>query len=269
MLKIILLAIAGLYALAVVVMYTAQRRFMYFPYPVRTPPLVAGLPDVVERVIATLDGEKIIAWYGKAKPSQPTLLYFHGNGGALETRAERIRAYLDRGRGVYMMSYRGYSGSTGSPSEAANVADARLAYDDLVSLGVAAKDIIIYGESLGTGVGVQVAREKKVAGLVLDSPFTSIVERAAQLYPVLPVRMLLSDRYDSLSVIGDVHVPLLIIHGEADDIVPVEMGRRLFAKANEPKEIKTLPGAGHADHYNFGSFEIINRWIDRLRIRSQ
>ena len=125
-----------------------------------------------------------------AAPGQPTLLYFHGNGGALEVRAERIAKYLDRGRGLFMMSYRGYSGSTGSPSEAANVADAKLAYEALIEDGVSPDDIILYGELLGTGVAIEVAAEKKVAGVILDSPFTSIVERAAQLYPWLPVRPL-------------------------------------------------------------------------------
>jgi len=135
----------------------------------------------------------------------------------------------------------------------------------LVADGVSPDDIILYGESLGTGVAIEVAAEKKVAGVILDSPFTSIVERAAQLYPWLPVRLLLQDRYESIQRIRDVHAPLFILHGEADNIVPVEMGRELYEAANEPKEIKTLPGAGHADHNDFGSFEIINRWIDRLR----
>jgi fermentation-respiration switch protein FrsA (DUF1100 family) len=258
-------AVGALYITAVAIMFFAQRHFLYFPDPVRTAPTAAGLPDVEERILETPDGERIIAWYGKAKPGQPTLLYFHGNGGALDDRRERIRAYLDLGRGVYMMSYRGYSGSTGSPTERANVADAKLAYDALLREGVAAKDILIYGESLGTGVAVQVAREKSTFGLILDSPFTSVAERAADFYPWLPARLLMTDRYDSLSIISDVRTPLFILHGEADEIVPVEMGRKLFAHANEPKEIVTLRGAGHNDHFMYGSFEAINAWIDRLR----
>jgi fermentation-respiration switch protein FrsA (DUF1100 family) len=180
-----------------------------------------GLPDVSERIIPTPDGEKLIAWYGKAKPGQPTLLYFHGNGGALEFRSASIRRYLDRGRGMFMMSYRGYSGSTGSPSETANVADAKLAYDALLKEGVRPENIILYGESLGSGVAVQVAAEKKVEGVILDSPFTSIAALAADLYPWLPVNLLLKDRYDSILHVRDVHVPVFIVHGEADDIVPV------------------------------------------------
>jgi fermentation-respiration switch protein FrsA (DUF1100 family) len=260
---LVILAVVA-YAIAVAVMYLAQRRFIYFPDSYRMMPGAAGLQNVVERIIATPDGERLIAWYGKAAPGQPTLLYFHGNGGALDGRAERIHNYLARGRGMFMMSYRGYSGSSGSPSEAANVADAKLAFNALVKEGVSPGEIILYGESLGTGVAVQVAAEKPVAGVILDSPFTSIVERAGQLYPWLPVGLLLQDRYESIRHIRDVHVPIFILHGEADEVVPADMGRRLFAAANEPKEIKTLPGAGHVDHYNFGSFEIINRWIDKL-----
>ena len=260
------LAILGLitYAFIAFGMYFGQRRFLYFPSAVRTAPADAGLPDVAEKIIQTADGEKVIAWYGKAKPGQPTLLYFHGNGGALEVRRERIAKYLARGRGVFMMSYRGYSGSSGVPSEAANVADGKLAYEVLLKEGVRAEDIIIYGESLGTSVATQVAVEKPARGLILDSPFTSIVDRAAEVYPWLPVGLLLSDRYETREHIRNVKVPLFILHGEADMVVPVAMGRALFALANEPKEIVTLPGAGHGDHYKFGSFEAINAWIDRL-----
>jgi fermentation-respiration switch protein FrsA (DUF1100 family) len=264
LLKSIVIAAVVLYVAVATYMYFAQRRFIYFPEPARTPPAAVGLPDVAERIIATPDGEKVIAWYGKAKPGQPTLLYFHGNGGALEFRSESIRHYLDRGRGIFMMSYRGYSGSTGSPSEAANVADAKLAYDELRKEGVSPADIILYGESLGTGVAIEVATQKNVAGLILDSPYTSIAELASALYPWLPVNLLLKDRYDSIGRIGDVHVPVLIVHGEADDVIPVEMARRLFVAANEPKEIVTIPRAGHAIH-DPQTFEIFDRWIDKLR----
>ncbi len=157
------------------------------------------------------------------------------------------------------------SGSTGKPSEAANVADAKRAYDDLASLGVAAQDIFVYGESLGSGVAVQVAAEKPCAGLILDAPYTSIVETAASQYPWLPVRTVLLDRYESDKHIANVRCPVLVIHGEKDDIIPVSMGRAIFAKANEPKKLVTFPNAGHADHWMFGSYDAINSWIDTLR----
>jgi fermentation-respiration switch protein FrsA (DUF1100 family) len=263
--KFLLLSLLTIYLVVACAMYFGQRHFLYFPDARRTSPADADLPDVAERTIATPDGETLIAWYGKAKPGQPTLLYFHGNGGALEVRRERIRKYLNRGRGVFMLAYRGYSGSSGTPSEKANVADAKLAYQALVKEGVPARDIIIYGESLGTGVAVQVAGDVPAGGLILDSPFTSVVDRASELYPWLPVRLLMHDRYESIRFIDRVRLPLLILHGEADVVIPVEMGRKLFAAANEPKTLMTLPGAGHDDHYLFGSYDHINGWIDRLR----
>ncbi len=262
--KVVLAVALALYAMAAVVMYAAQRRFIYFPDSARTTPAAAGLPGVEERIITTPDGEKVVAWYGKAKPGQPTLLYFHGNGGTLELRSDTIRRYLAHGRGVFMMAYRGFSGSTGSPSEAANVADAKLAYDALIKDGVRPEDIILYGESLGTGVAIQVALEKKVEGVILDSPYTSILELASEYYPWLPVSLLLKDRYESIRYIHDVHAPLFVLHGQADEVVPVDMGRRLYAAANQPKEIRTIPGGGHVIHDGPTS-EIINRWIDRLR----
>ncbi|MFN0219007.1 MAG: alpha/beta hydrolase [Hyphomicrobium sp.] len=264
--KAALIALAALYAAAVIIMYVAQRAFLYFPDAERVAPAAVNLPTVKELWIAAPDGEKVLVWYGKAKPGQPTLLYFHGNGGSLAIRDVRIRRYMALGRGVFMMSYRGYSGSTGKPSEAANVADAKRAYDALIAEGVAPDDMIIYGESLGTGVAVQVAAEKKARGVILDSPFTSIAERASQLYPWLPVKWLLQDRYDSRSYIAKVRAPLLIVHGELDRVVPAQMGRELFVLANEPKQIAIIPGAGHEDHYLHGSYERINEWIDRLII---
>lgn len=254
-----------LYAAAGMAMYLLQRTFIYFPEPQRTAPADADLPNVAERIIETADGEKVVAWYAPAKPGQPTLLYFHGNGGALETRRDRIRKYMDRGRGILMMSYRGYSGSTGTPTEAANVADAKLAYDALVKEGVNPADIILYGESLGSGVAVQVAREKPAQGLILDSPYTNLADIGAEIYWWLPVRWLMSDTYNSRRYIAELKLPIFILHGAEDAVVPAVMGQELFTLATAPKEIAVLPGAGHNDHWQFGSFEKINDWIDRLR----
>jgi fermentation-respiration switch protein FrsA (DUF1100 family) len=245
-----------------------QRRLMYFPDTAHVTPSEAGLSRVAEEVLETPDGARVLAWYGKAEPGQPTILYFHGNGGSLETRSERIRKYMARGLGVFMMTYRGFGGSSGAPSESANVADATLAYDRLRALGVGAADIILYGESLGTGVAVQVAAARPAAGLVLDAPYTSMVELAALHYPYVPGRWLMTDRYETRRHIADVTAPLLVIHGEADDVGPVAMGREVYALAPGPKTLRTFPGAGHGDHYKFGSYDALYAWIAELR-RSQ
>ncbi len=242
-----------------------QRSLIYFPDATRVAPAALGLVNVEERVLQRPDGALVVAWYGRARAGQPTLLYFHGNGGNLANRAERIAAYLKAGRGVYMMSYRSYSGSTGRPTEADNISDALAAYDDLTAAGVAAGDIVLYGESLGAAVAVQVATKRDVAGIVLDAPFTSLVDAGKHHYPYLPVDLALSDRYDSLSRIGAISAPLLVVHGQRDVVVPFEMGRRLFAAAPKPKDFAAFAEAGHSDHHLFGSFQAVQKWIERIR----
>jgi fermentation-respiration switch protein FrsA (DUF1100 family) len=261
-------SVAALYALVAVAAFLFQRRLTYFPDPQRTAPASFNLPGVEERFIATPDGEHLVSWFAPAAPGRPTVLYFHGNAGNLANRSERVRRFLTRGWGAMFLSYRGYSGSTGAPSESANVADAKLAYDTLRTAGVAPDDIIVYGESLGSGVAVQVAAEKDVGGLVLDAPYTSIVDVAAVSYPYLPVRPFVLDRYETMQFLPQVKAPLLVMHGEDDRIVPVAMGKAVYAAANAPKEIVTFPRAGHSDHHLHGSYEELFRWVDALRAKA-
>jgi len=258
------LVLGAIYAAVAVAAFIAQRKLMYFPDPERVPPGNFGLVGVEERMLDAPDGARLIAWYGRAAPGRPTVLYLHGNAGNLANRSERVRKYSARGFGILMLSYRGYSGSTGSPTERNNVADAKLAYEALRRDGIAPDDIILYGESLGSGVAVQVAAEKQVGGIVLDAPYTSIVDVAAGAYPFLPVRPFMFDRYDTVGHLRGVKAPLLVVHGEDDDVIPVAMGRAVYTAANGPKEIATFPGAGHSDHHLHGSTEEIFRWIENL-----
>lgn len=259
--------VACVYVAILIAAYFGQRRLMYFPDRAHTRPADVGLFAVEARTLKTPDGARVITWYGKARPGEPTILYFHGNAGSLAARAERIRRFMDEGWGVCMMSYRGYSGGTGSPSETANVADARLAYGALVQEGVDPASIILYGESLGTGVAVRLATERPAAGLVLDAPYTSITEVAMQAYPFLPVRAFLKDRYESRNYIPQVRIPLLILHGERDEVIPASMGRELFALANEPKRLAMFPNAGHMDIYIDGNpgLAAVRSWVGELK----
>ena len=263
--KLALGAVAA-YTLIALAGYLGQRKLMYFPDRARTQPSEVGLAKVEERVLKTPDGERVITWYGKARPGQPTLLYFHGNGGSLAVRGERIRRFMGEGWGVYMMTYRGYGGSSGRPTEVNNVADARLAYGALVLEGVAPSSIIAYGESLGSGIAVRIAIERQVAGLILDAPYTSIVDVAARAYPFLPVRTFLIDRYETTKYIANLKVPLLILHGERDGVVPVDMGRELARLANEPKRLVLFPNGGHSNLYIDGNnaLDAVRRWVAGL-----
>ncbi len=260
-----LLGATAVYLAICALMYFNQRRLTYFPDSRRVSPAELGLSGVSEITLPTPDGETLVAWYARAKPGEPTLLYFHGNAGSLATRVERVLKYVERGRGILILTYRGFGGSTGTPSEISNIADAKLSYDYLINTGLRPEDILLYGESLGTGVAVQTAAARPAAGLILDAPYTSLSDVAAERYPWVPVRWLMSDPYRSDLYLAKLTLPVLVVHGDRDDTVPVAMGRKVYELAGGPKELAIINGAGHSDHYLFGSFDIINAWIDKLR----
>ena len=255
------LGLLSAYALIVLAAWLGQRRLMYVPDQVRRTPESRGLTGVLEQTLATPDGARLVVWRVEARPGQPTIIYFHGNAGGLADRAGRFARYQARGFGVVMLSYRGYSGSTGRPSEASNVADARQLYRDLMAGGLRPRDIVLYGESLGSGVAVQLAAAEPVGAVVLDAPYTSIVEVAARAYPFLPVRPLLIDRYDSLRFIAQIDAPVLVIHGARDTIIPVGMGKALYDLAREPKKLIVLPLGRHSDLDDYGAVDAVSNWL--------
>lgn len=256
------LALLTLYGVLAVAMYCYQRKLIYRTSPLRVAPADAGLDDIAEISLLTPDGERLIAWYGAAAAGQPTLLYFHGQSGNLARRTERIRFYRASGLGVFMLGYRGSSGSTGLPSEAANVADAKLCRDWLIGQGVPAERIIAYGESLGTGIAARLGAETEVGGVILDSPFTSLVEVAVARHPWLPVEPFMLDRYETIKIVGTITAPLLVLHCEQDPIVPIAMGYRVYEAASEPKRLATFAEGKHLNHTQFGSFTIVREFLD-------
>lgn len=239
------LVIATAYLLVCAFMYAAQRSLQYFPANKGLTPSLAGLDGVSVIGIATPDGETIQAWHCDPPAGRPTIIYLHGNAGEIGDRPNRFRFYRERGFGVLFVSYRGYGGSTGSPSEEGLVTDAVAAYDWLVARGVDAAEIVVVGESLGTGVAVQLAARRRVAAISLNAPFTSAADIAARSYWWLPVRLLMKDQFRSVDYIGAIAAPLLVQHGDADRIVPFALGRRLFDAAPEPKQFVVLQGGGH------------------------
>lgn len=260
-LMIIAGVVAALYIIAAGSLYMFQRRLIYFPDAEREAPADAGLSGVREVVLQTPDGERLIAWYSAATPGKPTLLYFHGNSGTLSDRADRIKRFAGGGYGVFMPSYRGYSGSTGSPSEEAIVADAHLAYDHLRGMGIAERAIVVYGESLGSGVAVRLASDRSVGAVILDAPYTSLPDVGKLLYPVMPVQTFMVDRFESKKHILTVRAPILIMHGAEDTVVPLTLGKALFEVAPQPKEMAVFRGAGHSDIYAFGAFPRMDEFL--------
>ena len=226
--------------------YAAQRRLMYFPDQHVPEPSSAGVPGAQVGHIHTADGLTLLAWYAPpAAAGNFVVLYLHGNAGNIGYRAPRLAALAEFGWGVMLPEYRGYGGNPGTPSEQGLLEDARATMAQLLAMGVIPEQILLWGESLGTGLAVQLATEQPVAGLLLESPYTSMTELARWHFPWLPVGFLLRDRFDSLAKIGAVRAPVLVMHGGRDTIVPPEMGRRLLAAAGAPGEVWEAAEGGH------------------------
>ncbi|MEE8370987.1 MAG: alpha/beta hydrolase [Sphingomonadales bacterium] len=251
MIRFIIIGVAT-YLIIVVVMYLAQRQLMYFPDTQRYDPAAAGLKDFSEIELTTGDGVELVAWYKAAAGGRPTIVIFQGNAGNIANRVFKARAFSDRGFGVLMPNYRGYGGSGGKPTEEGLVEDGRTAMRYLEGEGIEAAEIILHGESLGSGVAVALATQFPVAALVLEAPYTSLPDVAASAYPWLPVRYLLKDRFDSLSRIGDLNMPLFVVNGTDDEVIPARLGRELFEAANQPKSMVSIQGAHHNDVWELG-----------------
>jgi len=252
------LAFGGFVAL----MYVAQRSLMYFPDTMRIAPADAGFAAAQEVVLDTADGEKIVAWHVPPRGDRPLVIYFHGNGGALVHRAARFRTLTEDGTGLLAVSYRGYGGSTGRPTEDGLIADAVAAYDFAAARHPTDR-IVLFGESLGSGVAVALAATHTVGRVVLQAPFTSAADIGALAYPYLPVRLLMKDQFRSDLRIAKVTAPLLVIHGETDRVVPYRYGERLFALANEPKRMVRIARGNHNDLDSHGVLAEVRAFLNR------
>ena len=200
------------------------------------------------------DGSRVHGWFLPCPDSRRTILFAHGNAGNISHRLDRVRLLQSRLRtDVLLFDYRGYGRSEGSPDEEGTYRDTRAAHDYLTKTrGIAAEKIVLFGESLGCAVVLDLALTRCCAALVLEAPFTSVADMARAVLPFLPIAPLLHTRYDNLAKVGRLRAPLLILHGERDSVVPLAQGRRLFAAAPEPKRFSAIPGADHNDTYVTG-----------------
>lgn len=238
---------------------------IYFPEKeIAFTPAAYGLP-YEELTLTAKDKKRINAWLVPASPAAAIVLFCHGNAGNISHRLDKIRIFNSLGLGVLIFDYRGYGKSTGRPSEKGIYLDAEAAYQYLASARASARaktgtsgvmDVLFYGESLGCAVAAELALRHKPSGLILESPFTSIPDMGARLFPWLPVRLMVTNKYDSLAKIGGISCPLLVLHSPDDEIVPFEMGRRLFEAAPGPKEFVEISGS-HNDGFIFAGKKYI------------
>jgi uncharacterized protein len=260
-LKWIVMAVVTVYLGGLAVLYFRQRD-MLFPIPPveRTAPATAGLPEAEEHVLTTEDGEKVIVWHVPAKLGRPVVLFFHGNGDFLAGRVGRFRNLISDGTGLVALSFRGYAGSTGSPSEEGLLKDAAAAYA-FTAARYDARRIVAWGFSLGSGVAVAIASEHPVGKLILEAPYTSTADVAGAMFPIVPVRWLMRDQFRSDERIARVTAPLLVMHGDADPAINIRFGERLFALAREPKHFVRFAGGGHENLDDFGAIETVRHFM--------
>ena len=220
----------------------------------------------IEKVkIKTGDGIELLSWFhSKDIKNYKTILFLHGNAGSLENRIYKINHFKDINVNFLIVAWRGFSGNKGKPTEKGLYEDARSAVRWLKSNGVKENNIIIYGESLGTGVATEIAQNKNFAGVILESPFTSMIDAGKDKYPYLPVRLLLKDKYESDKKIKNVKSPVLVMHGKVDNIVPFHMGKKMYELANEPKYYYFSEYDDHMMEYNEKLLKALKDFVNSL-----
>lgn len=259
--------VAG-WMLLVGLMFVGQRALLY--HPDRSLPNAAELSAAGFHAlpVRTEDGIALTAWHRPSEAGRSTLVLFHGNAGHHGHRLSLVMPLAARGYGVVLAPYRGYGGAAGQPTEEGLVADGRAVLAALAP-SVPRTRMVLWGESLGGGIATRLAADAAaekgpMQGLVLQAPFTSVHERAAEIYRFVPARWLVLDRFDNLSRISRIAAPLLVVHGEADSVIPASHGRRLFAAAAQPKLGVFIPGADHNDLPDFGLADRVLEFLERL-----
>lgn len=246
----------GIYMAALALLTVMQRRFLYSPDTTRPDVSSTGIAGAREIAIHTTDGLELLAWMVLPDAeAAPVVLYLHGNGGNIGNRTLRMVRLHSFGWGALFLEYRGYGGNPGTPTESGMIEDVRAAYTALRNAGIPPNRIVLYGESLGTGLAVRLATEVPVGAVILESPYTSIMAIGQQRFPYVPVSWLLRDRFDLIGRIGAIAAPVLVMTGGQDTLVAPAMGHAVFAAAPGPKTFWLAPDAGHNDLIAAGALD--------------
>jgi fermentation-respiration switch protein FrsA (DUF1100 family) len=262
-----MIAIAGLVAILfwTVALMIFEEKFIYFPhkYPRGMYEDTRFIPGLKDCWITTEDGVKIHGWFVPADSALATLIMSHGNAGNISHRIPIIRELQRRKFNVLMFDYRGYGRSEGSPDEEGIYKDGRAVFDYALKLPeVDPRRVILWGTSLGGAVAVDVALHRRAAGLILESTFSSAGDVARMIYPFLPVHFVLRSQFNSAEKIQNITIPVLVMHGNRDSIIPIALGRKLYRAANDPKEFYEITGADHNDTFFTGG----NAYYDKVTL---
>ena len=261
---VLLLVLLITYFFILIVTFFFQRSLLY--HPSENNYLGDKISVPIDKVtIKTKDGIELIAWYHKKNLKNfKTILFLHGNAGSLENRIHKINHFKNINVNFIIISWRGFSGNKGKPTEMGLYEDANSAIRWLNFNGIQNEKIIIYGESLGTGVAIEISQNKNFAGVILESPFTSMVDAGKEKYPFLPIKFLLKDKYESDKKIKNVTSPILVMHGKVDTIVPFSMGKKMYELANKPKYVYFSEYDDHMMEYNEKLLNELKKFIYSL-----
>ena len=260
----IILAILVIYLFLLAYLFIFQRNLMYHPQENN----YSGdkIEVEIEKVrIQTTDNISLLGWFHKKDLKKfKTIVYFHGNAGSLENRIHKLNHFSEMDVNFLIIAWRGFSGNKGKPTEQGLYEDGRSAINWLKNKGLKEEDIILYGESLGTGIATELSQNKNFAGVILETPFTSMVDAAKKFYPYIPVGLLLKDKYNNKHKIKNIFSPILIMHGEVDQIVPFEMGKRIFEISNQPKYSHFTKNDDHMMEYDENLLKALKTFIKSL-----
>ncbi len=254
------------YLILVIALFMFQRSFLYFPEQGRIDSSYFLNTELEEISFPTSDGLVLKSWIKKPKSEDGyTMLIFHGNGGHVGHRVNKFETFIKKGYGLFFLEYRGYANNPGKPSEQGLYNDALAAIEFLSKQNVKSNKIILYGESLGCGIAVKLSTEAEFAATILESPYTSINDVAQKHYWYLPAKWLVLDKYNIINIIHKIKSPLLILHGENDNIVNIKFGKIVFEAANQPKESLFIPNAGHNNLFEFGAIKKIFSFLEKQK----
>ena len=246
----ILAAAIAVYGVIGAVMFVVQRQLLYYPSGLATTAEQRAETGYKAMPATAADGIEVVSWFRPPPgPEAPTIVVFHGNGGSADGRIGKYWPFVDAGFGVLLAEYRGYGGNAGRPKETGLKQDAAALLEVLEGQGIAPCRTVLYGESLGSGLAVPMAGVGPYAGLIVEGGFSRLADVAQSHYPWLPVRPLLRDRYDNIAHATALAMPILVVHSERDEVVPLRFAQRLFEAAAEPKDLLMVSGAGHNDVY--------------------
>lgn len=255
----------AVYAVVLLLVYVCQRSLQYHPdknHP--GDPRESAAPSMREVELKTEDGLTLIAWFAPPeKRDGKIVVMYHGNAGHMGYRAVKAQHFIEKGIGVLLVEYRGFGSNPGTPSEQGFYKDGRAALRFLDQKEYTMGQLVLYGESIGSGVATQMAYEIQPRYLILEAPFSSAVDVAKRKYFFLPVDILMKDRYDNIDKIADIKTNLLIVHGDEDGVIPIELAQRLYEKANHPKEFITINGGHHNDLYDYHAGHVVTEWLDK------